>query len=252
MPEDEWRDLALAWRAAAARYGARDAAQRLQSTWGEGALQARGVRSTIPETDEVVEIPASEAGRLTFDCPRSRIVLFSSRGRRKLTHYHSVQVRTAVYERPPQQAGENGALAATAARQSQLAEQADDEQPAREGETDASPPRREDANASVKEAEASAPVGEPPMAQADVELPEPKPEPEQPPQNASTAKPRARKASRRVKGVADFLFNEWAERPPTLSVGEMRTFVLTKTRSCGMSTVERAIQWLEEQGKWGK
>ena len=65
MPEDEWRDLALAWRAAAARYGARDAAQRLQSAWGEGTLQARGIRSAIPETDGVVEIPASEAGRLT-------------------------------------------------------------------------------------------------------------------------------------------------------------------------------------------
>jgi hypothetical protein len=152
MPENEWRDLALAWRAAAARYGARDAAQRLQSAWGEGTLQARGIRSTIPETDEVVEIPASEAGRLTFDCPRSHIVLLSSRGRRKLTYYHSVEVRTAADERLAQQARQNRTPAATAAQQSQLAEQVDDERLAREAETDASPPCREDADASVGEA----------------------------------------------------------------------------------------------------
>ena len=59
----------------------------------------RGIPSTIPETGEVVEIPASEAGRLTLDCPRSRIVRLSNRGRRQLTHYHSVQVGRADVER---------------------------------------------------------------------------------------------------------------------------------------------------------
>ena len=59
----------------------------------------RGVPSTIRETGEVLEIPASEAGRLTLDCPRSRIVRLSNRGRRQLTHYHSVQVGRADVER---------------------------------------------------------------------------------------------------------------------------------------------------------
>ena len=61
-------------------------------------------------------------------------------------------MRTAAYEWLSQQTGENGAPAATAAQQSQLAEQVDDERLAREAETNASPPRREDADASVGEA----------------------------------------------------------------------------------------------------
>jgi hypothetical protein len=132
------------------------ATRRLQSAWGEATLQARGIRSTIPETDEVVEIPVSEAGRLTFDCPRSRVVLLSGRGRRKLTYYHSVEVRTVADERLAHRARENRVPAATAAQQSELAEQVDDERVAREAKTDASPPRREDTDASVEEAGAGA------------------------------------------------------------------------------------------------
>jgi hypothetical protein len=111
MPEDEWAKLALAWRAAAARFGPRDAAQRLQRAWLEGTLRVRGVPSIIPETREVVEISASEADRLTLDCPSSRIVRLSSRGRRKLMYYHSVEVRTAGDERLAQQGGGSHAVA---------------------------------------------------------------------------------------------------------------------------------------------
>jgi hypothetical protein len=98
LSENDWTWLKLAWLALAARFGPRGAEQRLQRAWEEGALPLRGVPSTIPETREVVEIPASEGGRLTLDCPRSRIVRLSNRGRRQLTHSHSVQVRRADVE----------------------------------------------------------------------------------------------------------------------------------------------------------
>jgi hypothetical protein len=99
LSENDWTWLKLAWLALAARFGQRGAEQRLQRAWEEGALPLRGVPSTIPETREAVEIPASEAGRLTLDFPGSRIVHLSNRGRRQLTRYHSVQVGRADAER---------------------------------------------------------------------------------------------------------------------------------------------------------
>jgi hypothetical protein len=120
LSENDWTWLKLGWLALAARFGSRGAEQRLQRAWEEGALALRGVPSTIPETREVVEIPASEAVRLTLDCPRSRIVRLGNRGRRLLTHWHSVQVGEADVERVAQahierlarKTGENRAAAA--------------------------------------------------------------------------------------------------------------------------------------------
>jgi hypothetical protein len=105
MPENEWTWLALA----PALIGTRDAPQRLQRAWLDGTLHLRGVPHAIPETHEVVEIPASEAGHLLLDCARSRIVRLSSQGRRQLTYYRSVQVKTADIERLAREARENRA-----------------------------------------------------------------------------------------------------------------------------------------------
>jgi hypothetical protein len=105
MPEDDWTWLKLAQLALVARLGARGAEMRLQRAWEEGALTLRGVASTISETREFVEIPASEAGHLWLDCPRSR--LLRGWGRRRLTAYHSVQVRKADVERLAREAAGN-------------------------------------------------------------------------------------------------------------------------------------------------
>jgi hypothetical protein len=85
--------------------GTRDAAVGLQRAWMLGDLQLRGVPHAIPNTDEVVQIPASEAGRFAFDCPRSSIVRLSSQGRRRLWVYQSVQARRADVERLAREAG---------------------------------------------------------------------------------------------------------------------------------------------------
>jgi hypothetical protein len=109
---------------------------------------------------------------------------------------------------------------------------------AREAKTDASPPRREDTDASVKEAEASAPVGEPPMAQADVELPEPEPE----------------QAAELVGAVIEALFKEWpASRPPGMKVDDIFRRLSDKHRhpdlgTFGKSTLERAIREAKRRG----
>jgi hypothetical protein len=250
MPENEWRDLALAWRAAA-RYGARDAAQRLQSAWGEGTLQARGIRSTIPETDEVVEIPASEAGRLTFDCPRSHIVLLSSRGRRKLTYYHSVEVRTAADERLAQQARQNRTPAATAAQQSQLAEQVDDERLAREAETDASPPCREDADASVGEAGA----GDAPAREEEAAPPTTTPASEAQQSAAKVVEMPAYLDTALVRREAAVVLQEWPNGPDK-NVDEMLQHLhdkFPKTKiGRSKTTLERSMRRLKLLGKWGE
>jgi hypothetical protein len=247
MPENEWRDLALTWRAAAARYGARDAAQRLQSACEEGTLQARGIRSTIPETDEVVEIPASEAVRLTFDCPRSRIVLLSSRGRRKLTYYHSVEVRTAADERLAQQARENRTPDATPAQQSQLAEQVDDERLAREAETDASP-RREDADASIGDAGA----GEAPAREEEPALPVTTPASGAQQSAAEVAEMPAYLDTALVRTEARIVLQEWPNGPD--NVDEMLKhlrgkFPNTKIGS-SRTILERSMRRLKLLGKW--
>ena len=62
-------------------------------------------------------------------------------------------------------------------------------------------------------------------------------------------KPPARKAGKKAKRVADVMLNEWLERPD-ITVTEMLTFVLTKIKPLHKRTVEVAIRWLEDQGKW--
>jgi hypothetical protein len=106
MPDNDWTRLERAWRAlAAVGFGAFRAEQCLQRAWKEGALCLRGVPHTIPQTREVVEIPASEAGRLSLDCLRSRL------GRPRLWDYHSVQVRKTDVERLVAEAGGTQAAA---------------------------------------------------------------------------------------------------------------------------------------------
>jgi hypothetical protein len=107
MPEDERLWLTLAER----RIGAPDAERRLQRAWREGTLQLHGVRSTIPETHEFVEIPAYETGRLWLDCRHNRLL----RGSRKrhATAYDRVQVRRADVERLAQEASGTHATAAS-------------------------------------------------------------------------------------------------------------------------------------------
>jgi hypothetical protein len=162
-------------------------------------------------------------------------------------------VRTAVDERLAQQRGENRAPAATAAQQSQLAEQVDDERLAREAETDASPPRREDADASVgevgagdaleREEEAAPTATNTPVSEAPLE---------QPPPSASTTETLLPQVLRggKVKNVAAVLLRTWPERPPDLDVDAMLTFVRTTIRVCNKATVERAIRRLTALGQW--
>jgi hypothetical protein len=106
VPEDEWIWLAMAPQL----IGTRDAAVRLQRAWMLGDLQLRGVPHAIPNTDEVVQIPASEAGRFTLDYPRSSIVRLSSKGRRRLWVYQSVQARRADVERLAREAETEGKI----------------------------------------------------------------------------------------------------------------------------------------------
>ena len=130
MPENDWIWLKLArLRLAEARFGAlgaaqrrnrawaercaRDAEQRLQRAWEEGALPLRGV-PTGPGSHESVEIPASEAGNHWLDCPGSRIFRGRGPGRRRLMDYHSVQVRKTDVERLVAEAGGNQAAASEA------------------------------------------------------------------------------------------------------------------------------------------
>ncbi len=122
MPGNDWTSLERAWlQLGKARLGAVGAplheaavrqcgvyaTQRLQRAWEEGALPLRGVPSTIPETREAVDVPASEAGRLSLDCRRSWIV----RGGKRAPAYTRVQVRKADVERLAREAGGNQAAA---------------------------------------------------------------------------------------------------------------------------------------------
>jgi hypothetical protein len=54
-----------------------------------------------------------------------------------------------------------------------------------------------------------------------------------------------------VKKAAAMLLKQWSERPAS-DVEEMRTFLLTKIKRIGKTTVERAIRRLEMLGQWGK
>ena len=65
-------------------------AAKLNQVWPEGTLPLRGVKRG---TDEEIDIPSSEAGRLALDCARNCLVRLSSRGRRRLIEYHSVKAR---------------------------------------------------------------------------------------------------------------------------------------------------------------
>jgi hypothetical protein len=232
MPEDEW---ALTDEAASI-IGER----RVQRAWRDPSFPFRGVRHAIPRTREPVEIPYVDRRRLDLDCRRRRA------GRPQLWDYELVEMRTADIERLAQEArtpspqspraGIRRTHAGAVLREGFIAPGRRNQSGIDLGRVDLT------GAATARQEEADPAAANTPVSEAT----------EQPPQSANTAKPRARKVSRRVKKVADFLFNEWSERPPTLSVGEMLTFVLTKTHPCGKSTVERAIQWLEEQGKWGK
>ena len=92
-------------------FGAFRAERRLQRAWEEGALSLRGIPHTIPQAREVVEIPASEANRLSLECRRSRL------GRPRLWDYHSVQVRKADVERLLAEAAGDRAPAASEAQE---------------------------------------------------------------------------------------------------------------------------------------
>jgi hypothetical protein len=96
-----WREGALRGvpSEAIVREVMRIGAAKLQQAWLEGMLLLRGVPHAIPETREVVDIPASEAGRLVLDCSRNYLVRLSSRGRRRRIEYHSVQAKAADAER---------------------------------------------------------------------------------------------------------------------------------------------------------
>jgi hypothetical protein len=227
MPENEWTWLALA----PARIGTHDAPQRLKRAWLEGALFLRGVPHAIPETQEVVDIPASEAGHLLLDCARSRIVRLSSQGRRRLTYYRSVQVRTADIERLAGDARGNRAADTAVAQEASPAVSTPQEQTRQSADTLA--PKVDPAVAVVGE-EASPPVSVP------VEQTE-----------QSAAETLTLKATPRVRAVAGILRKEWPERPDK-SVDGMLTHVRTKTRPVSKSTLERAIRLLQAQGQWGK
>jgi hypothetical protein len=92
MPGKEWTLLSLT--PALMGVGARDAEQRLQHAWEAGDLHLRGIRSTVPPSRELVEIPASEAW-LKLDCRASWMVRLYKRGKTRLPEYTNVQARTA-------------------------------------------------------------------------------------------------------------------------------------------------------------
>jgi hypothetical protein len=70
-------------------------AAKLDRAWLEGTLPLRGVKHG---TDEEIDIPSSEAGRLALDCFSNCLVRLSSQGRRRLPEYHSVKARLVVVE----------------------------------------------------------------------------------------------------------------------------------------------------------
>jgi hypothetical protein len=225
MPEDDWIWLKLAWLGLAARFGAHGAELRLQRAWEEGALTLRGIASTIPETRQVVEIPASEAGRLWLHCPRSQLRRGS--GRRWLADYHSVQVRKADVERLAQEARTPGS------------------QPSRVSSAVDAGGR--DADAAVV----------PTVAIDVVNTPVSEAPPEQPPQTvASVAKTLAPKASALVRAVAHALRKKWPDGRPQKTVYQIleslhADYPKTKIGACGETTLERAIHYLKEQGQPG-
>jgi hypothetical protein len=66
----------------------------------EGALPLRGVKVG---TDEEIDIPSSEAGRLALDCARNRLGYPNGRGGWRLIEYRSVKARLVDVERPAQE-----------------------------------------------------------------------------------------------------------------------------------------------------
>ena len=97
--------LLPAWRVGAmrgvpskaiAREALRIGAAKLNQAWLEGTLPLRGVKRG---TDEEIDIPSSEAGRLALDCARNHLVRLSSRGRRRLIEYRNVKARLTAVER---------------------------------------------------------------------------------------------------------------------------------------------------------
>jgi hypothetical protein len=76
---------------------------------------------------------------------------------------------------------------------------------------------------------------------------------EQPPQSGPTSETLLPKILQtpRVRKAADALLKQWSERPAS-NVGEMQTFVLTKSKQASKTTVERAIRRLEMLGRWSK
>ena len=97
--------LLPAWRVGAmrgvpseaiAREALRIGEAKLNQAWPEGTLPLRGVKHG---TDDEIDIPSSEAGRLALDCARNHLVRLSSRGRRRLTEYRDVKARLTAVER---------------------------------------------------------------------------------------------------------------------------------------------------------
>jgi hypothetical protein len=93
-----WREGALRGvpSEAIVRKVMRIGATKLNQAWPEGTLPLRGVKHG---TDEEIDIPSSEAGRLALDCTRNCLVRLSSRGRRRLIEYRNVKARLTAVER---------------------------------------------------------------------------------------------------------------------------------------------------------
>jgi hypothetical protein len=272
MPEDEWIWLALAWRALAARFGALGAAQRLQRAWMLGNLRLRGARRSIPKTDEVIEIPASEAGRLSLDCPQSRIVRISSQGRRRLWEYQNVQARKADVDRLAPEATTPISQPPRAARTADTIRHDDtaqintgvgtssggDDGPGDlTGDVAAAPARQEEAApASVNTPVNAAPAKQPPQSVAivaETRTPEPGAPTAQETGTTVSERKRADELGTQMMAVVAAIFKEWSVRPRGMKVDDMLRRLLDVERhpdlgTFGKSTFERAIREAKLRG----
>jgi hypothetical protein len=68
---------------------------KLTQMWLEGTLPLRGIKHA---TDEEIDIPSSEAGRLALDCARNRLGYPNGRGGWRLIEYRSVKARLVDVE----------------------------------------------------------------------------------------------------------------------------------------------------------